>query len=195
MLEAMGFPLLWCQKALLATGNDGQAAMEWLLAHMEDPDINNPIPSQGTNKASRSEPTPEAIAVIADMGFTEKQARKALKETDGSAERAIDWLFSHPDEAGEDPGPSGGADAQSSAKNRPGGSIELPANYRLNAFISHKGPSEHSGHYIAHIRNPGLEKPDGEHWVLFNDEKVVKADEESVTSLMPLAYLYFFERV
>lgn len=37
MLEAMGFPLLWCQKALLATGNDGQAAMEWLLAHMEDP--------------------------------------------------------------------------------------------------------------------------------------------------------------
>ncbi len=38
MLESMGFPLLRCQKALLATGNeDGQAAMEWLFAHMEDP--------------------------------------------------------------------------------------------------------------------------------------------------------------
>lgn len=38
MLEGMGFPLIRCQKALLATGNsDGEAAMEWLFAHMEDP--------------------------------------------------------------------------------------------------------------------------------------------------------------
>jgi len=37
-LEAMGFPLVRCQKALLATGNsDPEAAMEWLFAHMEDP--------------------------------------------------------------------------------------------------------------------------------------------------------------
>ena len=34
----MGFPLIRCQKALLATGNsDPEAAMEWLFAHMEDP--------------------------------------------------------------------------------------------------------------------------------------------------------------
>ena len=33
----MGFPLVRCQKALLATGNsDVEAAMEWLFAHMED---------------------------------------------------------------------------------------------------------------------------------------------------------------
>ena len=31
--------------------------------------------------------------------------------------------------------------------------------------------------------------------MLFNDEKVVKADEESVKELMRLAYLYIFERV
>jgi ubiquitin carboxyl-terminal hydrolase 5/13 len=37
-LEAMGFPPIRCQKALLATGNsDPEAAMEWLFAHMEDP--------------------------------------------------------------------------------------------------------------------------------------------------------------
>jgi len=37
-LEAMGFPLIRCQKALLATGNsDPEVAMEWLFAHMEDP--------------------------------------------------------------------------------------------------------------------------------------------------------------
>lgn len=37
-LEAMGFPMIRCQKALLATGNNNaEAAMEWLFAHMEDP--------------------------------------------------------------------------------------------------------------------------------------------------------------
>ena len=58
------------------------------------------------------------------------------------------------------------------------------------AFISHKGPSVHSGHYVAHIRK-GVQ---GE-WVLFNDEKVVKADAESVKDLKRLAYLYFFVRM
>ena len=39
-LEAMGFPTIRCQKALLATGNqDPEAAMEWLFQHMEDPGI------------------------------------------------------------------------------------------------------------------------------------------------------------
>lgn len=68
------------------------------------------------------------------------------------------------------------------------GSSKLPAKYKLKAFISHKGPSVHSGHYIAHIRFA-----DG--WVMFNDEKVVRADEESVKELKQLAYLYVFERV
>lgn len=38
MLEALGFPTVRCQRALLATGNaDGNAAMEWLFVHMDDP--------------------------------------------------------------------------------------------------------------------------------------------------------------
>jgi uncharacterized UBP type Zn finger protein len=37
-LEAMGFPTVRCQKALLATGNSGaDMAMTWLFEHMEDP--------------------------------------------------------------------------------------------------------------------------------------------------------------
>ena len=37
-LEAMGFPTIRCQKALLATGNqDPETAMEWLFGHMDDP--------------------------------------------------------------------------------------------------------------------------------------------------------------
>ena len=47
----------------------------------------------------------------------------------------------------------------------------------------------HSGHYVAHIRK----RTQGE-WVLFNDEKVVKADAESVKELKQFAYLYFFVR-
>ena len=36
-LEGMGFPVVRCQKALLATGNsDPEAAMNWLFSHMED---------------------------------------------------------------------------------------------------------------------------------------------------------------
>jgi ubiquitin carboxyl-terminal hydrolase 5/13 len=46
----------------------------------------------------------------------------------------------------------------------------------------------HSGHYVAHIRVGDDE------WVLFNDEKVVKADQESVRELKKLAYLYIFEK-
>ena len=68
-----------------------------------------------------------------------------------------------------------------------GGSAALPARYRLKAFVSHKGPSVHSGHYVAHVRTT-------EGGVLFNDEKVVRADAESVRELKKLAYLYVFER-
>lgn len=58
----------------------------------------------------------------------------------------------------------------------------------MKAFVSHKGPSVHSGHYVAHIKV-------NDDWVLFNDEKVVKADAESVKNLKSLAYLYFFEKI
>ena len=104
-LEAMGFPRIRSQKALLATGNsDPEAAMEWLFAHMEDPgtsfthllfcafpplilmtlslcvlDIDTPIVQ--TTRDGGAEPSPEQIGLLADMGFSPAQARKALRET------------------------------------------------------------------------------------------------------------------
>ena len=146
--------------------------------------------------------------MLCDVGFTSAQAKKALSETvgtswllvetrlieslikDGNPERAVEWLFSHPDDTGEDaPTPSApqGDRTGNSTKSLPG-STTLPARYKLKAFISHKGPSVHSGHYIAHIK-----MEDG--WVLFNDEKVVKAEQKSVDDLKRFAYLFFFERV
>jgi ubiquitin carboxyl-terminal hydrolase 5/13 len=76
------------------------------------------------------------------------------------------------------------------------GDTALPARYRLKAFVSHKGPSVHSGHYVAHIRaRAGADADANAGWVLFNDEKVVAADAESVRALRKLAYMYVFERV
>ncbi|KAL6305707.1 ubiquitin carboxyl-terminal hydrolase 14 [Sparassis latifolia] len=182
-LEAMGFPTIRCQKALLATGNnDAEAAMNWLFEHMEEPDIDVPIAVGG----AAPEVSPEQISILAEMGFTHAQARKALRQTGDDAERAVEWLFSHPDDSGEDAPP--GSVSGGPKPSAPGGSAVLPAKYALKAFISHKGPSVHSGHYVAHIRV-------GDSWVLFNDEKVVKADAESVRELKKMAYLYVYERV
>ncbi|KAJ7600732.1 hypothetical protein C8J56DRAFT_911137 [Mycena floridula] len=183
-LQGMGFPDIRCQKALLATGNnDPEAAMEWLFMHMDDPDIDSPI-STAVSSSSGAEPSASQINMLADMGFTAPQAKKALMETGGDAERAVEWLFNHPDVTGEDVEAAGPASVQPTLA----GSRSVPAKYRLKAFISHKGPSVHSGHYVAHIQV-------GDGWVLFNDEKVVKADLDSVRELQKLAYLYVFEKL
>ncbi|KAG8978502.1 hypothetical protein FRC05_010747 [Tulasnella sp. 425] len=186
-LQAMGFGTNACQRALLATGNsDAELAMNWLFEHMEDPDLNDP-PVVASATTSGPEPSADDIAGLTDMGFTQAQARKALKETGGSMERAVEWLFSHPDDAGEEAGASSSG-ATAAPSSHPGGSNALPARYHLKAFISHKGTSVHSGHYVAHI------KTEKEGWVLFNDEKVVRASGDNLKELKPLAYLYIFVR-
>jgi ubiquitin carboxyl-terminal hydrolase 5/13 len=97
-LERMGFPLIRCQNALLATGNnDAEAAMEWLFAHMEDPgwyslshslllqetyplaDIDAPLELGQAEAAPQL--SADQIAMLVDMGFTSAHARKALRET------------------------------------------------------------------------------------------------------------------
>lgn len=100
---------------------------------------------------------------------------------------------------GEDDAPTASASAPSASSSDVsiGGNSSLPANYRLKAFISHKGPSVHSGHYVATIRQPqnGLAGEAEDEWVLFNDEKVVKAPEGGGEEMRSLAYLYVYERV
>ncbi|CAE7217805.1 unnamed protein product [Rhizoctonia solani] len=186
-LASMGFPEIRCKRALLATGNSNAAvAMEWLFLHLEDPDIDDPLPGGGAPAPNQA--NPEQVAMIVDMGFTPAQAKKALRESGGNPEQAVEWLFSNPGDAGDT---EEAAPAISAAPSQPkvGGVDNLPANYRLKAFISHKGPSVHSGHYVAHIRT------EDKGWVLYNDEKVVRADSESVAVLKPLAYLYIFEKI
>lgn len=111
------------------------------------------------------------------------------QKQDNNVERAVEWLFSHPDDDGSEAPPAPDSSSSSTTKKTLAGTKNVPIQYFLRAFVSHKGPSVHSGHYVAHIRKGGGE------WVLFNDEKVVMADEESVRELKKLAYLYVFERV
>jgi ubiquitin carboxyl-terminal hydrolase 5/13 len=141
-LEGMGFPRNRCEKALHATGNsDANTAMEWLFAHMEDPDIDAPLDLGGA-PATSGTADPEKIEMLGAMGFGPPQARKALKETGGDMERAVEWLFSHPDDEGEfeDEALAGG----NAPKEIPGSS-DLPARFQLQSIICHKGASIHAG--------------------------------------------------
>jgi len=49
-------------------------------------------------------------------------------------------------------------------------------------------------HYVSFIRKPTPSEGRKEAWVLFNDEKVVKA-EGDVDEMKKFAYVYFFERM
>ncbi|KAK5994872.1 Ubiquitin carboxyl-terminal hydrolase 14 [Cladobotryum mycophilum] len=184
-LEAMGFPRNRCERALHATGNsDANAAMEWLFAHMEDPDIDAPL-DLGSQSSVADTADPVKVDMLGVMGFATSQAKKALKETGGNLERAIEWLFSHPD----DQGTMDDDNVDAAALKEPAGSAILPAHFQLQSIVCHKGTSIHAGHYVAFIRKQLQGSPT---WVLFNDEKVVEAHD--VDEMRKFAYVYFFKR-
>ncbi|KAK3935511.1 ubiquitin carboxyl-terminal hydrolase [Diplogelasinospora grovesii] len=191
-LEGMGFPRNRCERALHATGNsDANNAMEWLFAHMDDPDIDAPLVLGGTRDAPAD---PEKLAMLASMGFSEPQAKKALKETGGDVERAVEWVFSHPDDMGEteDNDNAGSSDSVEKKDAQLPGSSHTPATFALTSIVCHKGTSIHAGHYVAFIRKHVGQDKDAS-WVLYNDEKVVKVVD--VEEMKKFAYVYFFSRV
>ncbi|KAL8825512.1 MAG: hypothetical protein Q9191_004369 [Dirinaria sp. TL-2023a] len=202
-LEAMGFPRVRCEKALHATGNsDAQAAMEWLFSHMDDPDIDTPVDlSAGGTRAvpaAVGDLSAENVSMLEMMGIGAPQARKALRETGGDVERAVDWVFSHPDDPGDFESEAPSAESSSQQKVE-AGSADLPAKYSLQSIACHKGASIHAGHYVAFIRKQipatGAAGSTGEEeaWVLYNDEKVVKAAGDA-NEMIKFAYVYFFRR-
>ncbi|KAK7932301.1 ubiquitin carboxyl-terminal hydrolase 14 [Apiospora marii] len=191
-LMSMGFPKNRCEKALHATGNaDANTAMEWLFGHMEDPDIDDPLvlgAAAGSGGAG-TDVDPEKMEQVCAMGFSAPQARKALRETGGNVERAIEWIFSHPDDQGDFGGDSEMAGSAPAEKQEPG-SADLPAKFQLQSIVCHKGTSIHAGHYVAFIRK--IIDTQVPKWVLFNDEKVVEAVDAE--EMKKTAYVYFFNR-
>lgn len=58
--------------------------------------------------------------------------------------------------------------------------------YSLVAVLSHKGPSAHSGHYIANICNSSGE------WYQFSDDKVEKMQNKRIEDGVNGNYIYIY---
>jgi ubiquitin carboxyl-terminal hydrolase 5/13 len=177
-IVGMGFSENAGRRAALATSNVGTPqATEWLFGHMEDPDLNDPILSEGSSSSSHADPA--LVAQICSMGFSSEQAEFALSQPgNGSPDAAVMWLFGHQAELPALMAAAADAGSKSSAAQGSfdGAKEEDEQNnnarsgqYRLIGFISHVGKSTGSGHYVCHIQK----KVDGEmKWVIHNDRKI-----------------------
>lgn len=201
-LVSMGFHENGCRRAVAATGGAGvEAAMNWVLEHMEDADFTSPMtaPDAAVEPSSAGGPDPEMIMMLSSMGFTDEQAKAALVSTNMDVERAADWLFSHSDDldgavagvlSATDSAPAGGAPEGSGAREElvydsgflpsTDGSVGC---YDLVAVISHIGRNTEHGHYVCHIKK-------ADKWVLYNDDKVA----ESAAPPLQHAYMYLYKR-
>uniref|UniRef100_A0A8C7LRN1 Ubiquitin carboxyl-terminal hydrolase 13 n=1 Tax=Oncorhynchus mykiss TaxID=8022 RepID=A0A8C7LRN1_ONCMY len=217
-LAEMGFPLEACRKAVYYTGNMGpEMAFNWIIAHMEEPDFAEPLalPSfmePGPSMASLglaatpldNQPPEESIAILTSMGFPRRHTVQALKATNNNLERALDWIFTHPEreeEASDDlldmsdimePNDNTFSNANTNShstlspdQDASGPRIkDGPGRYELFAFISHMGASTMSGRYVCHIKKEGR-------WVIFNDHKVCLSERPP----KDLGYIYFYRRL
>ena len=204
-LVDMGFSLGGARRAAYHTreAGDGESAVNWAVAHMEDADFNADfeVPAPAATPATTTTTTTvsyneESIESIVSWGFTRKQAMKALDATSQNLERAADWIFSHADdlatiddEAATTTTATAAAAATTATAAAAGGDAKVRDGegvYDLLAFISHMGRNANVGHYVAHIRKPQL---DGK-WAIFNDENVAVSEQPPVE----LAYLYVYKR-
>ncbi|XP_039048550.1 ubiquitin carboxyl-terminal hydrolase 14-like [Hibiscus syriacus] len=182
-LASMGFNQLHCQKAAINTSNAGvEEAMNWLLSHMDDPDIDAPI-SHGA-KGAETSIDQSAVDTLVSFGFQEEIARMALKASGCDIEKATDWIFNNPNAYAA----ASTMDADTSSNSTPtpvdAGLPDGGGRYRLFGIVSHIGTSTQFGHYVAHILKDGR-------WVIFNDDKVGA----SINPPKDMGYLYFFERI
>ncbi|EGG16808.1 deubiquitinating enzyme [Cavenderia fasciculata] len=197
-LMEFGFPPVRCQKASIAVQHkmDVDGAMNWLVEHSEDAGIDDPIPEPTVAKKKGSEMTfkDDDISMLGAMGFTDKQAKLALKATANNVERAADWLFSHMDELdllvaqAESENSSSSSSSSSAAAASTVDQLKNKVNdgaakYHLVGFITHLGNNVQMGHYICHVKKNGK-------WVKFNDRSVQLSQQPA----KEFGYMYFYSR-
>ncbi|CDI97191.1 ubiquitin carboxyl terminal hydrolase 5 [Echinococcus multilocularis] len=216
-LQSMGFTRNACLRACLATASNAEAASNWLMEHLDDPDLNDPIPGSTLSPFTASSVTVDtgALVTLLEMGITEDLAKRALEACGNDVEAAINMAFSNPDvllnsaQQMQQSNSTAVTAASLSKITKETLSNGDPSRYELIAFISHMGESTAAGHYVCHIKRTALSKgipglvpacapspylPDGEkedEWVIFNDEKVCRSESPPFQH----AYLYFFRRV
>lgn len=194
-LKMMGFSENGCKRAVRAAGSSGvEAASEWIFAHMEDSDFNDPMPeivapgAEPAAAADASAISEDAIAMLTPLGFSHEQAEAALISTKGNSERAADWLFSHMDNLDAAVAEVKGAAAAAAAGPAMPDAVvtasdDGPGKYTLFGIVSHLGKNTGSGHYVAHVKKDGK-------WVLYNDRKVA----ESSGPPLDVGYMYIYQR-
>lgn len=161
---------------LLATGNNAEAAGGWLMDHMGDADINDPIAAPAPAGGAEPQADPANVAMLTAMlGISERHAAKALNSTGGSLERAADWALSHPDVPDEPAAATADEDSKTP---------EYKGKYKLKAVISHIGTTTTGGHYVCHVLKDGV-------WAFFNDASVAQSE------VPPLkhGFMYLYECV
>lgn len=97
-LVEMGFTENGAKRACLATNNSGiDDGMTWLLSHVDDADLNDPLPDSTAAAASSSNSPPENASVqsLMSMGFNERQAKAALAANNNQVDRSVEWLFKY----------------------------------------------------------------------------------------------------
>jgi ubiquitin carboxyl-terminal hydrolase 5/13 len=190
-LTVMDVPRNRAARAVYSSGNVGaDAAMNWLFEHMDDAGIDAPFPPPAEEAAGSAGAQVDQGMVdnlVAMLGELDARVRKALAETDSNPDRAVDWLFSHPDDDGSaDSSPSSSSSSASSSA-VPADDDNSPPRYRCVAFIEHRGGSVHSGHYVSYLRKSvgGQVK-----WLQFNDSRV------HITPVPPAhsSYMLVFEK-
>ncbi|PFH34670.1 hypothetical protein BESB_067030 [Besnoitia besnoiti] len=203
-LQSMGFSENASKRACVAAQSSSpDACIDWLMSHMDDADLNDPLPSSSPSSSEAD----EAVAMICGMGFTVEQAKAGLLAVGSGGDvcgRAADWLLNHMDdlesavrtvlaeaeqknakqEEDAEEEDSEPLDALSPFERARRGLDDNPqGRYKLHAFITHMGKNANSGHYVCHVKRGGK-------LVLFNDEKVAEAVEPPVD----LGYIYVFRR-
>ncbi|KAL7675573.1 hypothetical protein ACOME3_001840 [Neoechinorhynchus agilis] len=183
-LKPLGFSHNACLKAIKAIHPrlNEAIAIDWLLEHSNDPDLNLPddVSSKNEDKVSDAH-----ISALIDMGFSLELARYSLLQTSDNLGRAVDWLFSHPEERDRCETKCGEI-RQFDEENESGSST-----YELVAIIVHLGVSTTCGHYVAYVKRL---KQDGRAvWIGYNDEKVFECEGEPVGK--DKAYVYVYKQV
>ena len=201
-LVSMGFSENGSKRAAIATGNSSaEGAAEWVFAHMEDPDFNDP-PTIPAARAANRELTrqPASATGAGPRGDRRDAERDGLHRAsgkgrrspppDGNIERAADWLFSRADdldaavaEVNAAAGQSGGATSAPGDAESAGECEDGPGKYELFGIVSHMGGNTACGHYVAHVKIEGQ-------WHIFNDRKVAISQKPP----LELGYLYFYRR-
>jgi len=104
-LADLGFPAGRCKKALLLNGNNLEAAIEWIFAHQDDPDVDQPLtqfqiarlaatpntfrPVQAAQPAPQAaQPAPQAAELVAK--FEDLLQMIALGAIDPSEREAVE---------------------------------------------------------------------------------------------------------